>query len=315
MSMATSLAPLLEEIVGRVDIGLCIVNLRREITFWNRFMELSSGRSSEQVVGRGLFEAFPDLGRWIERKIESAVVLGHPLFSAWEQRPYVFRFASRRKVVGGLDHMAQNCTFMPMKDAENNVTAVCLVIHDATDTCIYQKRLEAVLAQVKEMAIRDELTGLYNRRHIEGLFRAEFVRCQRYRSPFSALMVDLDFFKQVNDQHGHLGGDAVLRAISERLSRAIRATDAIGRYGGEELLVLFPEVGLEQAREGAERLRAIVEQAPVAFGERSISVTISIGLAAFREGYLRPEEMLRAADEALYESKYDGRNRVTCAPA
>jgi diguanylate cyclase (GGDEF)-like protein len=301
-------------VVDRVDIGICILNLDRQIVYWNHFLEANSGRPASAVLHTRIFDSFPELGSWLDRKIESAVILGHPLFSSWEQRPYIFRFASRRSVVGGLDYMAQNCTFMPLRDPDNDlVSEICLVIQDATDTCIYQRKLQAALMQVKEMATHDELTGLFNRRQIESLYRVEFARCKRYQSPLSVLMADVDYFKKVNDQYGHLGGDAVLRVVAQRLGGSLRTTDVIGRYGGEELMVLFPVTEIDGAQIGAERLRKSVEESPVEFEGKMIPVTISIGVAQVHESHGRPEDALTAADEALYESKRGGRNRVTCA--
>lgn len=127
-------------------------------------------------------------------------------------------------------------------------------------------------------------------------------------------MVDLDHFKAINDTHGHLAGDTVLREAARRLSEAIRPYDGVARYGGEEFIVILPGCDLETAARVAERLRAAVSRAPLNIGTGQISVTCSLGVAcATLMTEPSPKELVRAADMALYRSKADGRNRVSVA--
>jgi diguanylate cyclase (GGDEF)-like protein/PAS domain S-box-containing protein len=162
--------------------------------------------------------------------------------------------------------------------------------------------------RLRELATHDALTGTFNRRHVEELVRLELERAERYARPVTVAMLDADHFKRVNDTYGHGVGDEVLRAISERCKGTLRTNDVIGRYGGEEFVLLFPETGVDAAAVVAERLREAVAKGPVVVGETSVDITVSIGLACSRGGSL--EKLLGQADAALYDAKHGGRNLV-----
>jgi diguanylate cyclase (GGDEF)-like protein len=206
--------------------------------------------------------------------------------------------------------MRQDCTFLPVKDAGGEVAAVCLVITDVTETSAYHGRLSAALTELQELSIRDALTQVYNRRHIEHLLTLEFDRYRRYRSPLSVAMVDIDHFKSFNDTHGHLVGDEVLRAVAQSLAKRVRATDCVGRFGGEEFLILLPGVHGHQARQAAESFRTIVEQLSIECQRANLRATVSIGTAEAKTGHTTPWELVSEADAALYRAKQSGRNRV-----
>jgi two-component system cell cycle response regulator len=168
---------------------------------------------------------------------------------------------------------------------------------------------ETFSRQMYDAAMRDALTGLYNRRHFEDRFRVEFAYAARHASALSVLVIDLDLFKKVNDTHGHVAGDKVLREIGARLRTAVRSEDTVARYGGEEFVVLARGTPLPQARELGERLRNLVAQAPVRHGGKDIPITISVGVATVA-GHRNPQDLFTEADKALYAAKAAGRNRV-----
>jgi len=173
--------------------------------------------------------------------------------------------------------------------------------------------LQTALRRINDMAIRDELTGVYNRRFLMERITEESVRCLRSGSVFCLCMLDIDFFKKVNDTHGHLGGDAVLRSVAASAARTLRQADLFGRYGGEEFVLLLNDTTLEGALTTAERLRAQVESLRFDDVAPELRVTISIGIA---EHVRRtdPAATLQRADAALYRAKESGRNRSVCAP-
>jgi len=162
---------------------------------------------------------------------------------------------------------------------------------------------------LRELASLDPLTGLYNRRHVEGVLRRELDRAQRHERPLAVAMMDADHFKNINDTYGHPIGDEVLRAISDRCRRTLRSHDVLGRYGGEEFLIVFPETSIDDATVVAERLRAAVADNPIQAGDNALAVTVSIGLAAYAPGQ-DLEKLFQRADSALYAAKQDGRNLV-----
>lgn len=170
---------------------------------------------------------------------------------------------------------------------------------------------EQRVSDLETLAAVDWLTGLYNRRHFEGLARAEFARSQRYMRPVSVLMIDIDHFKAVNDRFGHAAGDQVLRAIAALLLADKRDADVASRLGGEEFALLLPETTDLAAVQFAERLRQKVrDHASVAQSEK-LAVTISIGVAGATAATSGIEMLVRSADEALYDAKRAGRDRVS----
>jgi diguanylate cyclase (GGDEF)-like protein len=173
-----------------------------------------------------------------------------------------------------------------------------------------QKReLERANRELSELAMRDGLTGLINHRTFHERLADEFTRAERQMSTTSLLMIDVDHFKQYNDSYGHPAGDALLRRLAALLSDSARSCDVVARYGGEEFAILLPVTDTSGALDLAERLRKRVE------GEnwQSAVITVSIGVAASGYGRYRAADLLCWADRALYQSKANGRNRVTLA--
>src|SRR3569623_277867 len=155
----------------------------------------------------------------------------------------------------------------------------------------------------------------HNRRDIEEAVAKEFQRVQRYGGTLSLILFDLDNFKAINDNHGHLAGDEVLRCAAKHIGAGIRQADTFGRYGGEEFLALLPATTIDGATVLAERLRVQLAATPVTLGALTIPVTVSAGIAEWHPGMQRYEKLINAADEALYEAKERGRNRVQRAAA
>jgi diguanylate cyclase (GGDEF)-like protein len=165
--------------------------------------------------------------------------------------------------------------------------------------------------QLQELAVTDELTGLYNHRHLVRTLESEFKRALRYKRNFTLLMVDVDFFKQVNDVYGHPCGDLVLRELARIFKKTVRATDVVGRYGGDELAVVLLETQKEMALKISEKLRREVEKYPFKWEGEPFQVTVSIGAAsAFEKGIRDWSTLLNAADKALYQAKAGKRNTV-----
>jgi len=164
-------------------------------------------------------------------------------------------------------------------------------------------------------SIRDPLTGLFNRRYFDETLRHELARALRHNMPLSLLILDLDHFKALNDTHGHVAGDDALRAFARILRTTFRAGDVICRYGGEEFALLLPAADLENAWSKAETFRSAVEQAMVSSNGRTLgSLTVSVGVATSAD-FQDPEELIRAADAALYQAKRMGRNAAwVCTP-
>jgi len=164
--------------------------------------------------------------------------------------------------------------------------------------------------EVQSLALTDPLTGLHNRRSLFEFGRVEFSRSLRMSRPFCCMMLDLDHFKQINDNYGHAMGDQVLQEFAKRCKTSVREVDLVGRYGGEEVIIIMPETELRSALPVAERLRKAVAETPIKVSGREIYVTVSIGVAQKDENTLQLETLVARADQAMYIAKHKGRNLV-----
>ncbi|MBI5365447.1 MAG: GGDEF domain-containing protein [Planctomycetes bacterium] len=176
-------------------------------------------------------------------------------------------------------------------------------------------RLTQLFERLNRLASHDSLTGLLNHGHILEHLALEIERARRAHLPLCCLMIDLDNLKPINDVHGHLAGDRVLMDLAELIQRAVRPYDVAGRYGGDEFLIVVPQLGAEHAREAAERLRERVAQHDflLPWSGQRVHPTLSIGLATYPEDGLTRAELIAASDRAMYRAKADGKNRVRVA--
>ncbi len=174
-------------------------------------------------------------------------------------------------------------------------------------------KLSDAYKRIEDQATHDELTGLFNRRRILEIFTEEFSRSQRYNTPLSCVMIDIDYFKPINDAFGHLAGDEVLRHLSDWMKINCRKSDFIGRFGGEEFLIIIPDEK-ESSANVAEKIRAFIENRKVEFEPgKTVSMTVSIGVASMRgknKDIENSDMLLKQADDALYSAKRSGRNKV-----
>ena len=209
-------------------------------------------------------------------------------------------------LVAGLDAGADDYVTRPFHSQEfrARLQAGCRIIR-------LQQGLMQAHEQLYEQATRDSLTGLWNRTATIQILDREMARASRGEASIAVIMADLDHFKNVNDTHGHLAGDSVLREAARRMSSMLRKYDSIGRYGGEEFLIVLPGCHFTCSLTVAERLREAVSGQPYSIGEGSYQATCSFGLA-WSDGSeaADADRMLRDADAALYTAKRSGRNRV-----
>jgi two-component system, cell cycle response regulator len=212
--------------------------------------------------------------------------------------------------VAGLRIGADDFLAKPYADAEILARAAAMLRIKSL-----QDQLRAAKSQLEKLSITDGLTGLFNHRHFEDRLAEEFRRSQRYSDPVSLIMLDLDHFKDVNDQYGHPFGDRVLRETAELIRSSIRDPDICARYGGEEFAIILPKTHLQGALSVAERtfrsLRAKTYAVELAGKATSLCVTASVGIAFYpSKDVTTPEQLVKFADEALYRAKRDGRNTV-----
>jgi diguanylate cyclase (GGDEF)-like protein len=178
-------------------------------------------------------------------------------------------------------------------------------------TAIQKTKADLLQAQesLRFHAEHDALTGVLNRRAIRDLLRKELARCRREKTTLGIILADVDHFKKVNDRYGHGAGDAVLVTAMQRISSTLRSYDVVGRYGGEEFLIIAPGCDLELAQKLAERIRSAVGDQPIDLGDENATITVSLGVT-LGTAQSDPEFLVALADTAMYQAKRNGRNRV-----
>jgi len=177
---------------------------------------------------------------------------------------------------------------------------------------IYPQQISKLCDKIEILSNTDYLTGIYNRRYFFEKLAEELNRSSRYQRKLSLLMLDIDHFKNYNDNHGHQQGDYLLKELAQLLTQSIRRADFVARYGGEEFVVVAPETGREQAVKLAEKIKTAIEEYPFKLKESQPNgrITVSLGVVEFPEGGSNADELVGKADVALYLAKDQGRNKI-----
>lgn len=295
-----------------LPIPAFVVDARGRAIVWNRACERLTGVPSYEVLGTGdAWRCFhhaerPTLADLVTQQRTHEVgslydahgrpcdEAGHLSAEGWCDMPR----AGRRRYLA--------VEVSPIFDEQGRLAAVVETLRDMTD----EKQAQIALEQ---LATRDGLTGLANRRCFDDTLHAEWQRALRQQQPLSLLMVDVDNFKQYNDAYGHVGGDECLQRIAGAVAKEMRANDLVARYGGEEFAVILPNQSLKGAAVVAERIRCRVEQLHLPNeGAAKQFVTVSIGAAtALPAPEYDPAQLVATADAALYRAKHMGRNRIS----
>lgn len=174
-----------------------------------------------------------------------------------------------------------------------------------------QESMKSSFDAVNLMANTDGLTGVYNHRYLQEKLALEIEKVERYKTPLTCMMVDIDDFKKVNDQHGHAFGDLVLVTVARTIRENIRQVDIVGRYGGEEFLVVMPNTSQDVAYVIAERIRRAVETYVYPIRDTTVRVTVSVGMASLSKEHPNKAGLLKAVDDALYQAKRQGKNQIS----
>lgn len=300
-------------VVQSIDVGVVVLDRDYRVQVWNTFMENRSGLQPHEVHKQSLFSLFPEIEEnWFRHKVEGVVTLGTPAFTIWEQRPYLVKFKNYQPITGQEEYMFQNTTILPLQATNTNIEHICLIIYDVTSVAINKQQLQATNLQLQQLSRTDRLTGLNNRGYWEECLQHEYARHRRYQSMAALVMFDIDHFKKVNDTYGHPAGDKVIQAVAAVVREQVRDTDIAGRYGGEEFVVLLPDVDSTGAMLFAERLRLRIESLLVSYEGQTIPFTISLGVADLSHPVQDYPQLIEHADQALYASKQGGRNQVNC---
>lgn len=303
----------LEHIMEGIGDGVIVIDREYTILHANSAVAASLVFEKEDLIGKTCYEIIHNR----EAPCEGPEVVCH-LPAVFDKGETVKVLHTHVDAEGRERHI--EITAAPVKDSRGDTFAMVETHRDIMEKqrddelVKLVKKLNEAQTHLKYMAITDELTGLKNRRYIVERLDEEFHRAKRPNRPLSLIMLDIDHFKKINDVHGHLFGDMVLKTIASRIKESLRKHDLVGRVGGEEFLVICPESGLDESVLVAERIRRIVNAKAISDGMAEVSVTLSAGVAVIDQEDKRADALLSRADTALYKAKEAGRNRVVTLP-
>ena len=298
------------QIFDMIDVGIVILDKDLKIYKWNRWMELHSRITSGEIIGHCIFDFFPNLNnpRFL-KSYKSVLTFGNFCFFSQKLHHYLFAFKPVSSFSSKFKYMQQNSTMGPLRNENNSIQYIYITVQDVTEIAVYEQKL-------LEMNTMDSLTGAYNRRFLEARLKDEFERHRRYFKPFSLIMLDIDFFKKVNDTHGHQCGDFIIKSVSSQIASIIRKTDILARYGGEEFVVVLEGLSgihaeaCSMAEHVARKIQKSINR-PYLFEDYEHYSSPSIGIAMFCDHSVNVEEIIQQADAAMYLSKKAGRNTVS----
>ena len=290
-----------ERVLDSIFDGVYFVDAERKITYWNRGAEGLTGYSAGEAVHRHCYDNF--LGHVDEKGCAlctNACPLTSTLLDGQRREADVFL----RHKLGY--RVPVSVRVAPITNKAGQIVGAVELFNDVSA----RKQVERRVRELEGMAFLDNLTFLSNRRYIELKVQQSLEELQQFGRPFGLLMFDVDHFKQVNDRHGHDAGDAVLRAISQTMTKSLRENDIVGRWGGEEFLAVVFDVNARLLRDLADRCRSLVAESGVLSSDSRISVTVSVGATLVtREDSV--QSAIKRADQLMYVSKSDGRNKIT----
>lgn len=321
---AQALKQTLDELSSQLDLSQVLrrilVSLKTVLNFDSATLFLRENEKYKIVAARG----FQNTSRLINRTfpatdlllreiqmVKSPIILddaqNDPRFAKWEGSDQIRGWMGvplirHDEFIGLMTIDSYHACAYTLEDASlasSFANSAAIVIENAR---LFEK--------TQQMALTDTLTGIFNRRYFYELAQKEFSRSKRYQNPMSIILIDIDHFKNVNDQHGHLAGDQVLMQFVQRMQDELRTSDILARFGGEEFIILLPESNLDEATRVAERLREVTAHYPFLLVTAQIFISISLGVSCFRFTTPSLDHLIDESDKALYEAKQFGRNLV-----
>jgi len=290
-----------EALLDHLYDGVYFIDEQHAVTYWNRGAERITGYDRKEVVGRSCLPDFlehrdTEGGMLFEGKCPAAVSMED---GAVREREVFIKHRDGHSV----PVMIRSS---PILNSRGDAIGGIEVFSDNSSKIYAKQRIE----ELEEMALLCPLTGAGNRRYAQIQLRNAFDELRRYGWPFGLLFVDIDHFKQVNDTYGHAAGDEVLCMVAHALDSSLRSFDFVGRWGGEEFIVILPNSNEEVLSAVAERCRRLIEESVTKYEGKDIRVTVSMG-AVIADPEETPEMCMDRADRLMYQSKANGRNRIT----
>jgi len=301
------------QLMDHLSVGTIVIDHELKIIFWNRWMAEHSLLDKEEVLNRKMQEIFPEIQKkGFIKKAREVFDKGLPIFFNNKVHRHMFPFHSGRSYIEKqLAPMEQTVILSALKNETGKTTQVLITIFDISDWIIYQNDLLKSKAELEKLSRTDDLTQVPNRRNILDKLFEELQTHRRKKRPISMAIMDIDHFKKFNDNHGHQCGDMVLHEMAQFITGLLRDYDILGRYGGEEFLLILPETTGIQAFKICDRIRTSVEEQAHTYGGKELHITVSIGIASKdADESISLDAMFKEADRCLYIAKETGRNRT-----
>lgn len=299
----------LDSVMESIGDGLVVIDRNYKILHANSAAAATIGLEKAEIIGKKCYETIH--GNTSPCQDADLICPMHEVFGKGRTSQVLHKHIDSSAAEQYID-----ITASPIKDVDGRIIAMVetyrnLMQRQTDDELInLVKKFNEAQVRLKQMAITDDLTGLRNRRYIMERLEEEFQRAKRTGRPLSLVMLDIDHFKDINDAHGHLFGDSVLKTIAFRIRDCLRRHDIVGRVGGEEFLVISPDSGVDEAVLVAERIRRVVYSKAIGDGDIEVSVTLSAGVTIAGSDDKSADRVFSRADTALYKAKQDGRNMV-----
>ncbi len=290
-----------KNILDNLSDGIYVVDGQRTITYWNKGAERITGYACGEVLGSSCVHG---ILRHVDDDGKQLCMSGCPLQTALDGVHPVEAEVYLRHKNGHL--VPVHLWVAPLRGSGSAIAGAIQTFRDNSQGLAMLQRL----TELEETALLDPLTQLANRRYMEQHLQECFELRTRYGWRFGVLYLDIDHFKRVNDTYGHAAGDQVLKSLARTLAGNLRSFDMVGRWGGEEFLIVCPNVNSYHVRDTAERQRMLVEKSTATFGPNTLQVTVSVGATLPRAAETM-EDLIRRADGLMYDSKRAGRNRVS----
>lgn len=319
----------LNDLLDNLFVGIFLLDEHMQIKYWSKSMLHYSGKYAEEVIDENFFNIFSYLKNRYKTKLSGLLRTQNQLGTAKDSVQFFKSKSNKNCQVTKLlvldeiksafkdfeykkhtekDWSKQNCEFRVVNI--NNQKYILGLVSDITQVINQVLDVEQVVLNLIESNNLDGLTSVYNRKYLEQQLAEQFNLYERYQNIFSIMMFDIDFFKKINDNHGHLAGDYVLKVVCQVVKKQLRTTDHMGRYGGEEFVIIFPHTELEEASIIAERIRLALYEHSFHFDKKDIPVAISGAVNQVRDSFESYIELIKETDEGLYLAKQSGRNQI-----
>jgi len=297
-------------IFNTIDNGIIILDKNLNVLAWNYWLEIRTHITQNEILNKNICEKFSYINeKKLKRKIKTVFVTNNPSYYNVDPHKFLIDIKTNSIIDNMFDSMQQDITIVPY-DIEKQ--QVCLYIYDKTSLYTTNSKLESLNEKLRDLSNRDPLTHAYNRRYFSEFSEKMLSLSKRNNQDVCLCILDIDKFKNINDNYGHSIGDKVIILLAQKLEEYVRVSDVVSRWGGEEFVIFLFNTCLENAQNIAEKIRKNVENLTVDTNTGKLEFTISMGVSQYddKKDANNIENTLKRADDAMYAAKENGRNQV-----